>query len=364
MTNLPPAGPAPDDYTHHGEYKVVDGKLVVVDLRVEEGRVATANVNGDFFLEPDEALADLNAALTGLPADASHGTLVEAVVQGLRPEASMIGFDAAAVATAARRALGHASTWADHEWEILPPQDLPIATNVALDEVLTRQVAAGERKPTLRLWDWSERAVVIGSFQSLRNEVDAEAAAEHDVTVMRRISGGGAMFMESGNCITYSLYAPVSLVDGLSFADSYPFLDGWVMEALAAVGIRAHYKPLNDIATKQGKIGGAAQKRLANGGLLHHVTMSYDIDARKMTEVLRIGREKLSDKGHRSAGKRVDPLRRQTGMARAEVVDKLMEVFTRRYAAVPGAVGEAELDMARGLVDTKFGTQEWTARVP
>ncbi|WP_309079886.1 biotin/lipoate A/B protein ligase family protein [Zhihengliuella sp.] len=364
MTNLPPAGPAPDDYTHHGEYKVVDGKLVVVDLRVEEGRVATANVNGDFFLEPDEALADLNAALTGLPADASHGTLVEAVVQGLRPEASMIGFDAAAVATAARRALGHASTWADHEWEILPPQDLPIATNVALDEVLTRQVAAGERKPTLRLWDWSERAVVIGSFQSLRNEVDAEAAAEHDVTVMRRISGGGAMFMESGNCITYSLYAPVSLVDGLSFADSYPFLDGWVMEALAAVGIRAHYKPLNDIATKQGKIGGAAQKRLANGGLLHHVTMSYDIDADKMMQVLRIGREKISDKGIASARKRVDPLKRQAGRSREEILETMMQVFETRYGARRARLDDETLGRAEALAEEKFLAPEWIGRVP
>ena len=69
------------------------------------------------------------------------------------------------------------------------------------------------------------------------------------------------------------------------------------MAALEKLGISAFYVPLNDIATDQGKIGGAAQKRLANGGMLHHVTMSYDIDAEKMVEVLRIGKEKLSDKG-------------------------------------------------------------------
>ena len=86
-------------------------------------------------------------------------------------------------------------------------------------------------------------------------------------------------------------------MDGISFADSYAFLDAWVMAALEKLGISAFYVPLNDIATEQGKIGGAAQKRLANGGMLHHVTMSYDIDADKMVEVLRIGKEKLSDKG-------------------------------------------------------------------
>ena len=105
--------------------------------------------------------------------------------------------------------------------------------------------------------------------------------------------------------------------------------------------------PLNDIATDQGKIGGAAQKRLANGGMLHHVTMSYDIDADKMVEVLRIGKEKLSDKGTTSAKKRVDPLRRQTGLARAEIVAAMMEVFTERYAATPSELTDAELDAAR-----------------
>ena len=50
--------------------------------------------------------------------------------------------------------------------------------------------------------------MVIGSFQSLRNEVDPDGAERHGITVVRRISGGGAMFMERGNAITYSLYLP------------------------------------------------------------------------------------------------------------------------------------------------------------
>jgi len=206
--------------------------------------------------------------------------------------------------------------------------------------------------------------VIIGSFQSLRNEVDPEAAAEHDVTVMRRISGGGAMFMEAGNCITYSLCVPVSLVDGLSFADSYPFLDAWVMEALGRVGIDAHYKPLNDIATEHGKIGGAAQKRLAGGGLLHHVTMSYDIDADKMMQVLRIGREKISDKGIASAKKRVDPLKRQAGRSRAEIFEVMMTVFGERYGARRGELDADTIARAEDLARQKFLTDEWLQRVP
>lgn len=349
---------------HHGEYKVVGGKLVIADLDSADGLVTAASVNGDFFLEPDEALADINQALVGLSTAASHTMIRDAVTANLREGAAMVGFDADAVARVVRRALGHATTWADHDWEILAPQTIPITEQVALDEVLAREVASGQRKPTIRFWDWDERAVVIGSFQSLANEVDAQAAARHGVQVVRRISGGGAMFMEAGNCITYSLYAPQSLVDGMSFADSYPFLDAWVMDALQRMGVNAHYKPLNDIATPSGKIGGAAQKRLAGGGLLHHVTMSYDIDAQKMVEVLRIGREKISDKGITSAVKRVDPIKSQTRMERAKIIDTMMDTFIERYHAKPGALDESTLQAARELADTKFRTQEWTARVP
>lgn len=170
--------------------------------------------------------------------------------------------------------------------------------------------------------------------------------------------------MEAGNCITYSLYLPQTLVDGITFVDSYAFLDSWVMAALEKLGIAAFYVPLNDIATDQGKIGGAAQKRLANGGMLHHVTMSYDIDADKMVEVLRIGKEKLSDKGTRSAKKRVDPLRRQTGLARADIVAAMMEVFTERYGATPSRITDAELATAEDRVAAKFGNDAWLHRVP
>ncbi|MCQ6270865.1 lipoate--protein ligase family protein [Pseudarthrobacter sp. R1] len=359
-----PAPAADSTSRRHGEYKVPGGKLVVVDLNVVDGRLADVSVSGDFFLEPDEALLDINRGLTGLPDTTTAAELAAAVTASLPEGAALFGFSADAVAIAVRRALAKATSWADHQWNLIPPTVLPTEINVALDEVLTEEVGDGRRSPTLRFWDWQEPSTVIGSFQSYRNEVDPDGVAKHGINVVRRISGGGAMFMEAGNCITYSLYLPQTLVDGLSFADSYPFLDAWVMAALEKLGITAFYVPLNDIATDQGKIGGAAQKRLANGGMLHHVTMSYDIDADKMVEVLRIGKEKLSDKGTRSAKKRVDPLRRQTGLARAEIIAAMMEVFTERYGATPSELTEAELATARERVDTKFGTDDWLHRVP
>jgi lipoate-protein ligase A len=356
-----------------GEYKVPGGKLVAADVEVVDGTLAQVSVSGDFFLEPDAALGVIDAALTGRPADARVADLTTAIEDALhRAEhdgtldtpVEMIGFSAESVAIAVRRALGHATGWQDHTFEVIHPGPLPPAVLGALDQVLTEELAAGRRGPTLRFWEWEERAVFIGSFQSLRNEVDPEGVAKHDVTGVRRISGGGAMFMEAGNCITFSLVVPASLVDGLSFEQSYRFLDDWVIGALAEVGVRASFAGLNDVASPAGKIAGSAQKRLAGGAVLHHMTMAYDIDADKMLEVLRIGREKLSDKGTTSANKRVDPVRSQTGLPREKVIEAFDAYFRSRYRAVDGELRPEELARAEQLVTEKFGNPEWTARVP
>lgn len=117
------------------------------------------------------------------------------------------------------------------------------------------------------------------------------------MTVVRRISGGGAMFIEPGNTITYSLSVPDALVRGLSFADSYAYLDDWVL-------------------------------------------------------------------GTKSAKKRVDPLRRQTGLPRDAVIRRMIESFRDRYGLSEGSVTPEEMARARELAADKFGSEEWTARVP
>lgn len=352
-----------DETTMHGEYKVPGGKLVVADVSVAQGVLSEVSISGDFFLEPDSALNQINAALIGLPVTASHKTLTSAIEAALDDDVMMFGFSAAAVATVVRRALGKASSWLDHEFTLIPPVTLPAAEHAALDEVLADTVATGLRGPTLRFWDWDDSVVVIGCFQSVKNEVDIAAATAANIQVVRRATGGGAMFMEPGNCITYSLTVPTSLVDGMSIEQSYQFLDAWVLAALGEVGIKAYYKPLNDISSEQGKIGGAAQKRFASGVLVHHATMAYDIDADKMLQVLRIGREKLSDKGTKSANKRVDPMRSQTGLSRAAIIQAFIDHFSSSFETQLGTYSAEELARAKTLVADKYLTDDWLYKV-
>ena len=348
----------------HGEFKVPGGKLVVVDLDVVDTTITNFRLAGDFFLEPDSALDVINGAINGIHADAEPRALADAIRRALPDDTIMLGFSPEAIATTIRRALQKATTFKDYQWQLIQGPALDPVVQMALDQVLAEEVGEGRRPPTLRIWEWEKPAVVIGSFQSVKNEVDLENAAKYGFDVVRRISGGGAMFMEAGSVITYSIYAPADLVQGMSFADSYAFLDEWVIVALKSLGIEATYVPLNDIASPTGKIGGAAQKRLGVGAVLHHVTMSYDMDGAKMVQVLRIGREKMSDKGTKSAAKRVDPLRSQTGLPRAEIIEKMVATFKNLYNLTPGEITPGEMAKANQLVIEKFATEEWLQRVP
>src|SRR6266849_2926396 len=214
--------------------------------------------------------------------------------------------------------------WHGAGWELLTETGVSPALNLAIDEVVTRRVAEGARGPTLRFWGWSESAVVLGRFQSVRNEVDLDAAREVGATVVRRMSGGGTMLVQPEKTITYSLYLPEALVAGWSIKDSYEACDRWAVETFRELGVNCWYVPLNDITSSEGKIGGAAQARKPRV-VLHHTTIAYEMSNEEMRRVLRLDREKLSEKGIPSAVKHVSPLRSQVDMPRGAIVAHLVD---------------------------------------
>ncbi|NUO73134.1 MAG: biotin--protein ligase [Frateuria sp.] len=89
----------------HGEYKMPGGKLIVVDLGIENGCLANVQVSGDFFLEPDDALHAIDAALEGHGAGAEEHVLAAAVRARLAPGVMMYGISPEAIAIAVRRAI-------------------------------------------------------------------------------------------------------------------------------------------------------------------------------------------------------------------------------------------------------------------
>src|SRR6267378_1074878 len=204
--------------------------------------------------------------------------------------------------------------------------------HMSLDEVLLDRVIAGMRGPTVRFWEWVEPALVIGSHQSVVNEVDMVAGRELGFVVTRRMSGGGTMLCERDRTITYSLYLPESVVAGISFRKSYALLDGWAVRSFVELGIPAEYREINDIISPRGKIAGAAQAR-RRGFVLHHTTIAHSMEPDLLPRLIRIGRDRLSDRGVRSADKTVSPLSWFTVLGCAEVARHMEQFFSSEFHA-------------------------------
>jgi lipoate-protein ligase A len=249
------------------------------------------------------------------------------------------------------------------EWDLIPASPHPAHMHMALDEVLLNAVIAGSRRPTVRFWEWVQSALVIGSHQSVMNEVDREAARVHGFTITRRMSGGGTMVCEPARTITYSLYLPGDIVAGVSFRHSYAILDAWAVRAFNALGIPAAYREINDIISPRGKIAGAAQAR-RKGYVLHHTTIAHSMEVELIPRLIRVGRESLSQRGVRSADKAVSPLSWFTSLDCSHVARHLERAFGRDFPTHSSSVSRAELDTAQELVASKYGTESWVNRLP
>lgn len=249
------------------------------------------------------------------------------------------------------------------EWELIPASGHSAHMHMALDEVLLERVIGGARGPAIRFWEWTERALVIGSHQSVINEVDEAAARTLGFTITRRMSGGGTMICEPARTITYSMYLPASAVAGFSFRQSYAALDAWAVQSFVDLGVPASYREINDIITPRGKVAGAAQAR-RKGFVLHHTTIAHSMDVKLVTRLIRIGRDRLSERGVRSAEKEVSPLSWFTQLSCAEVTEHMERSFEAAFAARRSVLSEGEVEQAARLVESKYTTPAWIERLP
>lgn len=326
--------------------KVEGGKMVNVEVENSE-----VSVTGDFFIEPPEARRRIEEALTELNEGADKEDAVEELEE---IEAKFIGFSAKDVAEAFERAK-------KDRWRIINEGEYTEAMHHAIDEVLTEKMNNGEIQPTLRFWHRKNPSVPFGRFQSLEDEIEVDYADEKGIEIVRRITGGGAMFAEPGNVITYSLYLPEKKVSE-NIEESYQELDKFAVESLKELGINASYQPLNDIEDEKGKLGGAAQLR-KDKAVLHHTTMSYDLDTEEMLRVLRIGKEKVSDKAIKSAEKRVSRISDHTDHGRKKVIEKMIEEFSKGRNIEEDSLNDSEIQKARELAEEKFSSEEWLKKL-
>ncbi|KFI39640.1 biotin/lipoate A/B protein ligase family protein [Bifidobacterium actinocoloniiforme DSM 22766] len=403
--------------SYRGECKLPAGKLTAVTIRLQRGpglsdqpSIGSCRINGDFFLEDDSGhsslIGDLEQALLAMAPPVAERA-VEGKLSGLiaaHPGSHLIGANAHTLTVAYIRALRLAGLQpADaapprrrpprpsgfvrvqdldsyrvddlmDRWRRLPLRicvdtPRPPAEQAALDLALTEAVRDRVEPATLRIWNLSSPAVMIGRFQSLYSEVDTRQARRMGVRVVRRVTGGGAMFAWPSDVITYSLSLPSEFAHGLERSWTYRLNDLWLLEGLGHLGVESGWSGMNDIASPNGKIGGAAQRWLPaagkrSGAILHHTMLSYRIDAGAMSRVLNVSPEKLSDKAVRSVQARVDPLASRTTLGRAQLTDALLaNLMAMSPRATLAQLGSGVVSRGRELASERFAQEDWTTSI-
>jgi len=243
-------------------------------------------------------------------------------------------------------------------WRLVRFEYHDAAMNMALDEAVSNGIERLTSPPTIRFYGWKPSAVSIGRFQSLEDEVDLDGCKELGVEVVRRRTGGGAVFHDSEGEITYSLIAPEDLISR-DINASYQEICGHVISALAALGVEAHFAPINDILVGGKKISGSAQSR-RNSVFLQHGTLLLDLDTKKMFRLLKISDAKMAGKNISSAEERVTGLRAYSDASKERVLAELQKAFTsgKQFSYCPWS--GTELQEASRLVSERYANEEWT----
>ncbi len=232
--------------------------------------------------------------------------------------------------------------------------------NMGFDEALLVLRGRGEIPPTLRLYMWEPSAVTIGYFQRIRDVVNLEYANEKNIPVIRRITGGGAVYHDSRGEITYSI-----VIDAKGrFTDvqeSYRIICSGIVNALRKLGLDAAFKPVNDILLNGKKVSGSAQTRRRRT-LLQHGTLMVSTSLDELAKLLIVPREKLISHQVRSIRERVTTVSIEVRrhLDPEELIPYLIEGFqealnTRLIEEKPSP---SEINLAR-ILSEKYRSPEW-----
>ena len=252
------------------------------------------------------------------------------------------------------------------DWRLLEFSGNNAAMNMAIDEAILTTCSKKQSPNTIRLYRWNPSAVSVGFFQSVEAEVNLDACKAEGVDVVRRLTGGGAVFHDSLGEVTYSLIAgedePFIPKDIIR---SYEVICGGIINGLQSLGLNASFHAVNDIIIGGKKISGNAQTRRL-GIVLQHGTILVDADLEKMFNLLRVSDKKIRDKMIVSAQQRVTTLKRELSKKPSleDVAESLERGFEKalNLRFTKGSLTKEEMTLAEDLSKEKYSNPEWIFR--
>ena len=224
--------------------------------------------------------------------------------------------------------------------------------NLAAEEYIFGRLGAGEK--ALLLWQ-NRPSVIVGKHQNTVEEINSSYVRESGIDVVRRLSGGGAVYHDLGN-LNYTLIAPAQEAEEVGFK---AFCEP-VLRTLSSFGVTALFSGRNDMLVDGRKFSGSA-RYVMQGKIMHHGTLLFDSDLKKMELALQVDGEKIHSKGIRSVRSRVTNLR---PYLRSDVTLSVFEQRLKEAVAEGNPVAELLLTDAdrvkiEELSERRYRTWEW-----
>jgi lipoate-protein ligase A len=262
-------------------------------------------------------------------------------------------------------------------WRLLVTEPADGATNMAIDEALWRGRRAGTSPPTLRFFAWAPPCLSLGYGQPLDGSVDTQACRRLGVGIVRRPTGGGAIYHDGPEReLTYSVVATAGdLGIGPDLLETYHWIGRALLRGLNGLGAGAAMVAAGggggpapafcfartgafEIEVDGRKLVGSAQRRRSTS-FLQHGAILLGVDEARLRAVFPATREPLST---------MTTLEAATGRRPAfdEVALALATAFEREHALVlaPGGLSGGETATVEALVADKYGTEAWLLADP
>jgi lipoate---protein ligase len=225
--------------------------------------------------------------------------------------------------------------------------------NLALEEHLLRSAAPDQ---DILLFYINESSIIIGRNQNTVEEINHEFVRQRGIHVVRRLSGGGAVYHDLGN-LNFSFIT----INARENIQNFRKFTAPVIQVLSSLGVPAELGGRNDILVAGRKISGNAQY-VAGQRMVSHGTLLYDSDLSMVAEALRVKQTKIESKGSKSVRSRVANIR--------EFMPEPMDVLTFRQHLLEGIfqggerVQEYHLtpqdwEAARTLAEERYRSWEW-----
>ncbi len=255
-------------------------------------------------------------------------------------------------------------------WRLLKLKSADAFTNMSIDEAIMKARIEEKVPNTLRFYQWKPSAVSIGRSQNLTNEIHVKNCKTYKVDIVRRITGGGAVYHDSLGEITYSVITKTVDLEcaDLDVLSAYQKICSGLNEAVKILGAKAEFrltdpKRCPNLTIKGRKFSGNAQS-YKKGVLLQHGTFLLDIDHEKMFTFLKVPWAKTLE-DILEVSKRILTSARQelnSQFTTAEAYLALVKGFEKvlNVQLVEEELTEYEKKLAKRLRRRRFVTEEWT----